>query len=78
MYQSIFVGGLLPLLGHGAGLLAGKGVDGVEESNRDSSQLENLGQHAQALALGGLGAGTVGTEGNVVSCSKERIEVSER
>lgn len=78
MYQSIFVGGLLPLLGHGAGLLAGKGVNGVEDSNGDGSELENLGEHAQALTLGGLGAGTVGTEGNVVSCSKKRIEVSER
>lgn len=77
MYQGILVGGLLPLLGHSARLLAGKGVDGVEESNGDGRELENLGEHAQALTLGGLGAGTVGTEGNVVSCSKERIDVSD-
>lgn len=67
MYQGIFVRGLLPLLGHGAGLLAGKGVDGVEEGNGNGSELEHLGEHAQTLTLGGLGAGAVGAEGNVVS-----------
>lgn len=72
MYQGIFVGGLLPFLGHGAGLLAGKGVNGVEDSNGGGSELENLGEHAHALTLGGLGAGTVGTEGNVVSCGEEK------
>ena len=78
MYQGIFVGGLLPLLGHGGGLLAGKGVDGVEESNGDGSELEHLGENAQALTLGGLGAGAVGTEGNVVSCNRGRTDVSEK
>lgn len=78
MYQSIFVGGLLPLLGHSAGLLAGKGVNGVEEGNGDSNELGHLCEHAQALTLGGLGAGAVGAEGNVVSYSKGRIDVSEK
>lgn len=68
MYQSVFVGGLLPFLGHGGGLLAGKGVDGVEDSDGGSSELENLGEDAQTLALGGGSAGTVSTEGNVVGC----------
>jgi hypothetical protein len=70
-YQGIFVGGLLPLLGHGSGLLASEGVDGVEEGNGGNGQLHNLAQDTPAFALGGLGAGAVGTEGNVVSYSKE-------
>jgi hypothetical protein len=69
-YQGIFVGGLLPLLGHGSGLLAGEGVDGVEDGNGGSGQLHNLAEDTPALALGALGAGAVGTEGNVVSYSK--------
>jgi hypothetical protein len=77
MYQSIFVGGLLPLLGHSTRLLAGEGVDTVEDSNRNGSELSDLEEHAQALTLGGLGAGAVGTEGNVVSC-RGRIDVSEK
>jgi hypothetical protein len=76
MYQSVFVGGLLPFLGHGSGLLAGEGVDGVEEGDGDSSELENLGQDAQTLALGGGSAGTVGTEGNIVSYIEGREYMS--
>lgn len=78
MYQGIFVGGLLPLLGHGGGLLAGEGVNGVEDSNGGGSELEHLGEHAHALTLGGLGAGAVGAEGNVVSCNRGEIDVSEK
>jgi hypothetical protein len=76
MYQGVFVGGLLPLLGHGGGLLAGEGVDGVEDGDRGASELENLEENAEALALGGGSAGTVGTEGNVVSCVKGGGNVS--
>lgn len=58
----------MPLLRHGGGLLSGEGMDGVEEGDRDSSELKDLRQDAEALALGGSSAGTVSTEGNVVSC----------
>jgi hypothetical protein len=68
MYQGVFVGSLLPLLGHGSGLLAGEGVDGVEEGDGDGSELDNLGQDAETLTLGGGRTGSVFTEGNVVSC----------
>jgi hypothetical protein len=76
MYQSILVGGLLPLLGHGSGLLAGKCVDTVEEGNGGEGELGHLGEDAPALTLGGLGAGAVGTEGNVVSYIREAMDVS--
>lgn len=77
-YLGVFIRSLLPLLGHSLGLLAGESVDEVEETDRDTGELNHLEEDLPALTLGGLGAGTVGTEGNVVSWSKERIDVSER
>lgn len=66
-YQSVFVGGLLPLLGHGLGLGLGEEVDGVEESKGDEGELSHLEEDLETLALGGLGTGTVRTESNPVS-----------
>jgi hypothetical protein len=66
MYQSVFVGGLLPLLGHGLGLGLGEVVDGVEQEDGDNGKLGDLEEDLHALALGGLGTGTVRTKGNPV------------
>jgi hypothetical protein len=41
-------------------------VDGVEEGEGDEGELGDLEEDLPALTLGGLGAGTVGTEGNPV------------
>jgi hypothetical protein len=65
-YLGIFVGGLLPLLGHGLGLGLGEEVDGVEQGEGDESELGDLEEDLPALTLRGLGAGAVGTEGNPV------------
>jgi hypothetical protein len=78
MYQGVFVGGFLPLLGHGTGLLASEGVDGVEESDGGGSELDNLEEDAETLTLGGGSAGTVSTEGNVVSWMRGSGNVSEK
>lgn len=66
-YQSVLVGGLLPLLGHSTRLGAGEVVNGEEDGDGGSCELGNLAENADTLTLGGLGTGTVGTEGNVVS-----------
>jgi hypothetical protein len=66
MYQSVFVGGLLPLLGHGLGLGLGEIVDGVEDEDGGDGKLSDLQEDLQALTLGGLSAGTVRTKGNPV------------
>lgn len=66
MYQSVFVGGLLPLLGHRLGLGLGEVVDGVEDEEGSDGELGDLEEDLQALALGGLSTGTVRTKGNPV------------
>lgn len=71
-YQSVFVGGFLPLLGHSTGLGTGEVVDGEEDGDGGSNELSDLTDDTQTLTLGGLGTGTVGTEGNVVSCDDGR------
>jgi hypothetical protein len=66
MYQSVFVGGLLPLLGHGLGLGLGEVVDGVEDEEGSDGKLSDLEEDLQALTLGSLSTGTVRTKGNPV------------
>ena len=76
-YLGILVGSLLPLLGHGLGLRASKGVDGVENEERGNSELGHLEEDLPALTLGGLSAGTVRAKGNPISYSKKTKYVSE-
>lgn len=65
-YQSVFVGGLLPLLGHSLRLGLGEEVDGVEKGERDGDELGDLEGDLETLTLGGLSTGTMRTEGNPV------------
>lgn len=75
-YLGIFVGGLLPLLGHGLGLGLAEEVDNVEDTDRGENELAHLEEDLPALTLGGLGTGAVGTEGNPVSCRARRNDIS--
>lgn len=65
-YLGVFVGGLLPFLGHGLGQGLGEVVDGVEDDDGGEGELGHLEEDLPALTLGDLGTGTVSTEGNVV------------
>lgn len=65
-YQSVFVGGLLPLLGHSLRLGLGEEVDGVEKGERDGDELGDLEGDLETLTLGGLSTGTMRTEGDPV------------
>jgi hypothetical protein len=67
-YLGVFVGGLLPLLGHGLGQGLAEQVDNVEDTERGESELGHLEEDLPALTLGSLGTGTVGTESDPVSC----------
>lgn len=65
-YLGVFVGGLLPLLGHGLGHGLAEEVDNVEDSEGSEGELGHLEEDLPALTLGGLGTGAVGTEGDPV------------
>lgn len=58
-YLGVLVGGLLPLLAHGLGQRLAHHVDAVEEDDGREGELGHLRKNLPALALGGLGAGTV-------------------
>lgn len=70
-YLHVLLGGLLPLLGHGArshrvGEQAGGGEDGDSGGDNTGGEEEDL-----AALIGGRGtAGAVGTKGNVVGCTQ--------
>lgn len=68
----------MPLLGHGLRLGLGEEVDDVEKTERDSDELGHLEGDLDTLTLGGLGTGSVGTEGNPVSCKKRNEDISSR
>lgn len=65
-YLGVFIASLLELLGHSRGLRLREQVNSVEHGNRDSKKLSDLGRHAQALTLRGLGTRAMRTESNPV------------
>lgn len=67
-HLEVLVAGLLPLLVHGVRRGAGEATEGEEENETDGDTSESVEGNPLALAWGSLGAGTVGTEGNPVSC----------
>lgn len=75
-YLSVFVGGLLPLLGHGLGQGLAEEVDNVEDTERGEGELGHLEEDLPALTLGGLGTGAVGTEGDPVSYRAKGKDIS--
>ena len=77
-YQSVFVGGFLPFLGHGLWWAAGEETGDIENTSRDNDVLHQLDEDLHTLALGGLSTGAMGTEGDPVSCSNRKQQISIR
>lgn len=69
-YDEELVRHLLVLLGHGVRSGLGEETDGAEESEADTETNSNTPSDASAGTRGVLGAGTVRTEGDPVSCNQ--------
>lgn len=65
-YLDVFVGGLLPLFGHGLGLRASEQVNNVEDTEGQSKQLGDSDENSPALTLGRLSTGAVRTKSDPV------------
>lgn len=72
-YLEVFVGSLLPLLGHGVRSLAGEHPDGGKEDEANADADGSVEGDLLALTWGRESARAVGSEGNPVCCRSRRV-----
>lgn len=76
-YPGVFVRGFLPFLGHGLWWSTSEETSSVEKAYGNNDILHYLDEDLRTLTLGGLSTGSMGSEGNPVSCrDKKRVSIN--